>query len=168
MHDVYGGTMNQPNPSTKLALLLEITKKKLKTLEEILNITENQNTIARQDLVDHDLFSQLHEEKQLRIDKLTELDNYFQSVYTEIKPELDSHPELFRQSIKVIKQLIKDITELEMQIQLAEEKNRQLLYLKSMQQMMPLKPITVSKSTAAKRYHDQKKLHKDLGFMEKK
>ncbi len=168
MDDVYGGTMNQPNPHTKLTLLLEISKKKFKVLEEILNITENQNTIAQQNSVDHDLFSELHEEKQLRIDKRTELDNYFQSVYIEIKPALDRHPDLFRQSIKMLKQLIKQITELEMQIQLGEEKNRQLLYHKSLQQMMPPKPITVSRSTAAKRYHDQKKLHKDLGFVEKK
>ncbi len=71
----------------KLSLLLEITTKKRKLLDTILNLTCNQNCIALSELdsESRNLFMELATEKQKSIDEVYNLDTVFERTFDSIK-----------------------------------------------------------------------------------
>ena len=130
-------------------ILLDMIKKKYKILEQILNITENQQTVLSSD-PETEFFEEMKKEKQSCIEEIQTLDLQFQKAYERIRQTLQSDLTPFKDTIKQIKEYITLCSDLSIKIQTLEEKNRRLLIK---QKQIPIKS---SQAAAAALYNKQK------------
>ncbi len=141
----------------KLSLLLEITTKKRKLLDTILNMTYNQNCIALSEL-DSDsrnLFMELAKEKQGSIDEVYNLDIVFQRTFDSIKhlfsDELTSEQ---RQKFIALQHVIDEVISLDTKICELEANNSTLLEGKKLS-VQKINVPKVSKSKLLEQYNKQ-------------
>lgn len=120
----------------KLLLLLDISTKKRDTLEIILNLSENQNCVAKSSLNDESraLFMALATEKQKHIDEVYAMDTAFQRTYDAIKDgfkqDLDQET---REKLVSLQDTINDIIALDNNICSIESENNDLLEKKKLE-----------------------------------
>ena len=110
-----------------LSILTDTLKKQNDALESIYIITQRQESIAKTEPFDEDAFDETLTEKDILIARLNELDNGFVSVYERIRVELKDDVTPYKEEIAEIKELIRKITDLSMEIKALESRNRDKL-----------------------------------------
>jgi len=115
------------NVKTSIKILLDIVKKKAIMLNEIYNITINQNTVITSDNVDMSMFREMIKEKKIKIDEINNMDQEFQNIYDSIKKDILKFKDNYKDNIVELKQYIRDDINMKMKIELQEEKNKQIL-----------------------------------------
>ena len=114
--------MGETNPY--IQLLIEGLQKKKKVLDQIILKNQQQIEILSQDMVEFDAFDQNVSDKGELIKTLAVLDEGFESVYERVKVELIGNKEKYRAQIKLLQQLIKEITDKSVSIQTMEARNK--------------------------------------------
>ncbi|HBY20391.1 MAG: hypothetical protein A2Y24_06560 [Clostridiales bacterium GWE2_32_10] len=115
------------NVKVNLKILLEILQKKEILLNEIYNITINQNTVITSEKVNMVMFEEMIKEKRIRIDDINDMDEKFQNIFDNIKKDIARYKENYIEAIRELKKLINENINLKMKIELQEEKNRKVL-----------------------------------------
>ncbi|HCC06983.1 MAG TPA: hypothetical protein DEP72_02280 [Clostridiales bacterium] len=115
------------NMKTNIKILLDIVKKKAIMLNEIYNITINQNTVITSDDVDMSMFREMINEKKIKIDEINRMDQEFQNIYDSIKKDILKFKDNYKDCIVELKQYIREDINMKMKIELQEEKNKQIL-----------------------------------------
>ena len=110
-----------------LSLLEESLQKKLQVMEEIQQYNLKQQEIFQSEKVDLDGFDEAVEEKGKLIEKLTALDNGFESLYSKVKKELEGGRDKYRDQIKRLQKLVTEVTETSVSIQAQEARNKKLI-----------------------------------------
>ena len=105
-------------------VLADSLQKKQSVLKEILAITKKQEELLKTESFEEEKFLQLVNEKQRYIDKMQELDNGFEVVFNRVKAELESERERYQSQIIKIQRLIVQVTELGVNIQALEKRNK--------------------------------------------
>lgn len=108
----------------QMDLMIESLKKKKRLLEEIDGYTKKQADLLSQADLDLKSFNNIMKNKQVRIDKLIQLDEGFAALYERIKTTLKNQPEIYKEAVLTMQQLIKDTTDLGVKIQVQEERNK--------------------------------------------
>lgn len=93
----------------------------LSTASEINIMTQNQETIILHSS-EHGMLSELAQNKQEKILRLTELEHQFESIYTQYKNVIKDKQDIMR-----LQALVSNIMETKEKITKGEEKNRRLL-----------------------------------------
>lgn len=136
----------------KLKLLEEILHKKKILLNQIYNITENQEQVYKQiksnDITD--ILNGLIEEKQKIIDELKSIDNIFLSTFESFKGTLNENRKTYMEKILILQNSIKEISDIDIKIRVKEERNRRNMQLISKQE--PIKTIKASKNYILSQY----------------
>lgn len=105
-------------------ILADSLQKKQTALQEILKITKQQEELLKiGDFAEED-FLKLVNQKQRYISKMQELDNGFESIYNRVKVELEAGKEQYRSQITHIQHLIVQVTELGVDIEALEKRNK--------------------------------------------
>lgn len=115
------------NIEISLEMLIKILDNKLDLMNEIYNIVINQKTMLQSEEDCFDLLKEtgkMVKEKTLQINSL---DSDFQLKYDEISEELALKKQDYKGYIILLKDKIKDATELKLKIKLQEDKNKSLL-----------------------------------------
>lgn len=115
------------NVKVNLKILLEILQKKEILLNEIYNITINQNTVITSEKVNMVMFEEMIKEKRIRIDDINDMDEKFQNIFDNIKKDIARYKENYIEAIRELKKFINENINLKMKIELQEEKNRKVL-----------------------------------------
>lgn len=110
----------------KLNYLISLLDKKKTLLIQILNITENQELFCKQ------LYGETKEsflkdslkEKQILISKISVIDNTFITTFNSFNGDLNKNSSLFKDTLFLMKQKIKQITDLDIKIRLKENNNK--------------------------------------------
>lgn len=111
-----------------LTLLEESLQKKLQVMAEIQQYNLKQQEIFQSDNVDIDRFDEYVEEKGNLIEKLTALDNGFESLYVKVSKELgNGGREKYKDQIERLRQLVTEVTETSVTIQAQEARNKKLI-----------------------------------------
>ena len=113
--------------SNYIQVLLTTLKKQEQTLEELLQITQEQSRIADRKDFDEAMLDTSLDRKEILIAKLNEYDDGFTSVYGRIRNEVKQDPEMYQKEIQEIQRLIKQCTDLGVEIRVLEERNRDKL-----------------------------------------
>ena len=108
-----------------IQVLTDSLRKKISLLDTISQINGEQKQLAAEKRMDLELFEETVKRKSDCIDELNKLDDGFQLVYDRVKPELQGNSEKYKAEIRVLKQLISEITEKSMAVQAEEERNKQ-------------------------------------------
>lgn len=115
------------NFEVQLKVLFDILVKKKQALTQILNISENQETILLSKMESTEIsnfFVAMNEEKQGLIDEVIKSDDLFQNIFDSIKDVFEDKAKEFKTDVANLQSEIKVLIEMDTKIRLQEEKNK--------------------------------------------
>ena len=152
-----------------IAILKSSLDKKINILEQISVKNEEQKVLALADKFDIDKFDVIYEEKGKLIAELNLLDSGFQSVFDRVKDALETDKDKYKEDILTLKRLVTRITELSMEIQASEARNKELMEKSTYNLKQDVKTARATNRAAIDYYHSMAKLNVvDPQFLDKK
>lgn len=110
-----------------IGVLINTLQKQVQVLKEILEVTQQQRVIAKDKDFDEVMLEESLNKKEILIAKLNELDDGFTSVYGRVRSEVREKQELYKEELQQMQNLIKECTDLGVEIRVLEERNREKL-----------------------------------------
>ncbi len=104
--------------------LEESLGKKIRVLEEIYRISQQQAEVLAAQPVDFEVFDRYVDDKDICIEKLNKLDEGFEILYEKVEQELKINRPAYVTQIAHMQELIGQITDKSMKIQALEERNK--------------------------------------------
>ena len=148
--------------SASLDMLEDSLIKKIEVMKDIQKENEKQKEILKNsNEVDEEAFDKILDAKGNLIDELLRLDDGFQSLFDRVKAEVGENKELYKDQIRRMQELIKEITGLSASIEAEEHRNKKLAeeYFSSARQKMNYSRQT---SAAAFNYYRTMNNFKDI------
>lgn len=108
----------------QIDLMVESLEKKKFFLEEILRYTKEQATLLTEEELDLRSFNNIMKNKQIHIEKLLQLDQGFESLFERIRTTITKHPDIYKEAINRMQVLIKETTDLGVEVQVQEQRNK--------------------------------------------
>lgn len=121
-----------------LAILEDSLKQKDAVLDRLLEYSNAQEALLKEEKFSLEEFDALVDEKDALIQKLTKLDEGFEVLFARIKNQLEGNKDSYRQQIASLQQLIGRVTEKSVSIQAQEKRNKTMVesHFRSMRQEM--------------------------------
>lgn len=116
--------LNGNAKQTYIQLLVDTLVKKHEVLSELMQITENQQSIINNDSFDEDEFLKTISLKEEQINSLSELDRGFELIYDRSREELNENRKEYASQITSLKELVTAVTDLSVKLQALEKRNR--------------------------------------------
>ena len=110
-----------------IKILRDCMTRKENILNNLIDMTREQEAYLSGDEFDIDVFDGMIDAKNLMLDGLNSVDNGFENVYNRVRDELKSNPAPYADEIRDLKNCIREITSLSMQLQALEERNKNRL-----------------------------------------
>lgn len=110
-----------------LEILKDSLIKKIRILEEIVKIDDEQTTLFSNDKDNEDKIRETFDRKSALIDEINRMDAGFESVFEKVKEQLDNRKDEYKKEIKEMQELIKRITDLSMHVEAQEKRNKSLV-----------------------------------------
>lgn len=156
--------------SASLDMLEESLVKKIEVMKQIQEENEKQKELLKNpDDVDGEGFDAILDRKGELIDQLLLLDEGFQTLFDKVKKEVGDNKDKFKDQIKRMQDMIRDITSLSASIEAAEHRNKKMAedYFNAARQNMS---ISRQSSAAAFNYYQTMNNYKNIPpqFMDKK
>lgn len=142
--------MNVTNSYMKV--LEESLSKKITVLQSLIEASERQGALAEAEEFDVDAFESIMEQKDVLLEQLTELDQGFEKVYHGVEKELKKQKEQYSSDIVKMQQLIRKCTDLSVELQALEERNKQKLSAKFSMQQREIRQVKTSSKAASSYY----------------
>lgn len=108
-------------------ILVNTLQKQVEVLKNILEITKEQKALAECEDFDEILLEESLNKKEVLIVKLNELDDGFTNIYGRVRREVMEKKALYEEELTQMQSLIKECTDLGVQIKVLEERNREKL-----------------------------------------
>lgn len=138
-------------------------------LSEVTELSYQQKEIVSAENVNWDEFDQLVDKKSELIDKLNNLDDGFETVYSRISSELESDKDKYKDRIINIQNLIKEVTEKSTSLMALEERNKVLVTNSFKKARQKISQNKVSNKVASSYYRAMSKVNYiDPQLMDKK
>ena len=152
-----------------LNILITSLRKKGVILRELLGKTEEQKALLTDETFSEEKFMELTEEKTVLLDNLNQQDDGFEALYKRIAPILQEKKDFYKEEVRTMQQLIREITDLSVQVQSLETRNRAGLELFLRNKRGEIRQVKRSRSVAARYYNTMSKMNlEDPQFMDKK
>ena len=110
-----------------LTLLEESLRQKQQVMAEIQEYNLRQEELFKSGNADLDKFDEYVEEKGSLVDRLAALDVGFEQLYAKVAEELQDNRQRYAGQIKVLQQLIGEVTDTSVLIQAQEARNKALI-----------------------------------------
>ncbi len=146
---------------TYLNIMIDTLKKKERFLNESKTATLKQSTLLEQEEFDADGFDTTIDEKQKKIDELLRLDEGFMDIYDTAHAPLLPAGKDYTLEIEKAKALIKTQTDMSVELQTMEEKNRVKLSVHLSKGRQKGKDFRASSRTAAAYYKNMSNHHQE-------
>ncbi|MBR4515125.1 MAG: hypothetical protein IKO61_09600 [Lachnospiraceae bacterium] len=137
---------------TYIRILRESLERKKDYLDKILDLTKEQEKLAKAVRLDEDAFEKIIEEKDIYIDNVNEIDKGFESVYKRVRTEIQENKSVFTSELKAIQELIRVCVDKGLEIEALEERNRSSLESAIARSFKGMNQVKQSKSVANKYY----------------
>ena len=108
-----------------IGIMIESLRRKKDVLTDILKLSEEHSLLLDDPTLEPDTFEKNVNRKAALIEKLEQLDTGFESLYDKVKEELESNRDIHKEQIRQMQELIRALTELNMQIQATEARNKE-------------------------------------------
>ena len=138
--------------SNYLKVLEESLSKKLTVLQALLEASNRQGELAEEEAFDLDAFETTMDQKEELLSQLEKLDEGFESVFRKIETEVKENRELYKEEVGMLQQLIRQCTDVSVEIQATEARNKAKLSVKFVDQQKELRQIKTSNKVAATYY----------------
>lgn len=153
--------MRDSEKVTYLNIIVDTLKKKEILLNNLKALTLRQAEILDGEEFAADDFNNTIDEKQRSIDALLKLDEGFMETYDRVKEDLIASPSDYASEISQAKALIKKQTDLSVELQALEEKNKVKLSVQLTKGRQKGRDFRTSSRTAAAYYKNMSNRHQD-------
>ena len=152
-----------------LNILITSLRKKGTILRELLAKTEEQKALLTDETFSEEKFMELTEEKTVLLDNLSQQDDGFEALYKKIAPILQEKKDFYKEEVRTMQQLIREITDLSVAVQSLETRNRAGLEFFLRNKRSEIRQVKRGRSAAARYYNTMSKMNlEDPQFMDKK
>lgn len=110
-----------------IQILIQTLSRQKSVLQDILEVTKEQGKIAAGEEFDEKAFEETLTKKEGLITRLNETDDGFVSVYGRVRNEVKGNTDLYKEELKQLQSLIKECTDISVEIKVLEERNREKL-----------------------------------------
>lgn len=138
--------------NTLLSIMIDSLKRKEAVLEELFQLTREQNSILTQEPVDMDEFNGIIGRKDEQLHVLEQLDQGFEQLFQKIKEAITGKKELYQDQILQMQSLIRKISDKSVQIEAMEQANQREFQLFVSQKRNQIKNFKVSSKTVTNYY----------------
>lgn len=149
------------NINTYISVLHSSLRKKLELIKDILQLTKEQSKILNKETVDTDDFDRLISEKEVKINEVLEIDRGFQTVFGKISSVVKESPQQYRQQILEMQNYIRTITDIGIEIENLEQKNKEKFNKFLASKRHDIKDFKVSNKTAVSYYKNMSNQHRE-------
>ena len=153
---------------TYVDIMIQSLEKKIKVLEEIKKQNLLQKQLLEDDKAEADEFDATVEGKAALIEQIMQLDSGFDKLFERVKDELNNNQEAYAEKIKKMQSLIRKITDLSMEVQTQEARNKDLMTRKFVMVRERAKAVRTNTKAASQYYQNMMQLNViDPQFMDK-
>lgn len=145
--------------NTYVDIMIQSLQKKIKVLEEIRKINILQKTLLEDEGSDADEFDQTIESKATLIQQMSQLDSGFDKLFDRVKEELNVNKDAYADKIKLMQSLIRAITDLSMELQAQESRNKDLMTRKFVSIKERAKIVRTNTKAASQYYQNMMQLN---------
>lgn len=149
------------NINTYISVLHGSLRKKLELIKKLLDLTKKQNKILNEETIDIDSFDRLVSEKEVKINEVLEIDRGFQTVFNKISNIIKESPQQYRQQILEMQNFIRVITDIGVEIENLEQKNKEKFNKFLASKRSDIKDFKVSNKTAVSYYKNMSNQHRE-------
>lgn len=113
-----------------LQIMIESLEKKSVILDRLISMNEEQSKCVSGktfETIDWDTFNIIISQKEAEIDRINAMDESFQSLYDKISDQIKANYASYKEEIRRIQELIKEIEEKSIAIRAGEERNRAMI-----------------------------------------
>ncbi len=154
---------------TYLALLEDSLIKKSSILDQLIELTKEQEVIFREESINEERFHYIIDQKETLIEKLLSLDRGFEQIYQHIKDELLINKGKYQKEIQHLQELIAGITDKSVALQAAERRNKAKLDAYLATKKGEIKSFKIGNQTATSYYKNMAGQHQgEAYFFDKK
>lgn len=155
---------------TYIKILQDTLIKKDQILEELLQLTIQQENVLINKAMDYEVFEICISRKEVFINQLNQLDDGFGILYERVREELSDSKDKYKDQIIAIQQVIKDIISKSTKLQVMENKNKLSMELFLSDQKKDVRSIKMNNKMATNYYSNMsgKNLNESFFFDKKK
>ncbi len=137
----------------KINNLNYLLDRKIEILSIILNITKSQGIVFKEQEGIDSFINMSINEKQSLINELISIDEMFLNIFESFKGALNQNKNMFKEDIRQIQNKIQKIVDIDINIRLQEEKNKQLVNNNiALSSKNKVKTLKMSKEEMLKKY----------------
>lgn len=152
-----------------IAILRQSLEKKNKILDLIVEKNKEQRILFTDDTLPPERLEENIKEKGDLIDQLNQLDDGFEQVYNRVREILNKEKEAYRDEIKKMQELIREITDKSATVQAQEQRNKELAVQKFASVKKEIRKARTSTKAASQYYKSMAKTNVvDSQFLDKK
>lgn len=159
--------MELENHSTRQAyiqLLLDTLRKKTEILSQLTNLTKQQEGFISSENFNEEEFLKTISLKEEQILALEKLDVGFEQIYDSVRDELNNSKGKYMKEITALKELIVEITDMSVNLQALEKRNKTKLELIFANKRREIKNSRLSNQTVANYYKNSIKQQEAQSF----
>lgn len=138
-------------------ILKQDLTKKNHILNQIMDANQRQKDALEDPNLDPDDFDVIVEEKAKLIEQLEQLDDGFEQIYARVRDELQENGDAYKEDIKEMQALIRELTEKNAEIQTQEQRNKALMTQKFAMVKKKLREIRSSQKVVNQYYQSMMK-----------
>lgn len=154
---------------TYVDIMIQSLEKKIKVLEEIKKQNLLQKELLENDQAEADEFDATVEKKAALIEQITQLDSGFDKLFERVKEALNTDRDSYSEKIQKMQSLIRKITDLSMEVQAQEARNKDLMTRKFAFIRDTAKTVRTNTKAASQYYQNMMQLNViDPQFMDNK
>lgn len=155
--------------NTYVDIMIQSLQKKVKVLEEIKKLNLLQKELLEDDKAEADDFDKTVEDKAACIEQITQLDSGFDKLFERVRDELNVNKDAYADKIKTMQRLIRQVTDLSMELQAQEARNKDLMTRKFVSIRERAKVVRTNTKAASQYYQNMMQLNViDPQFMDNK
>ena len=157
--------MNQ----TYIDIMIQSMDRKLQVLDQIIEVNLRQKDILEDKKATIEDFDKCVEEKATLIEQMQQLDSGFEKLFERVADELKMNKEGHVDEIRIMQSHIRSITDMSMEIQAQEARNKELMIRKFTYVKESAKSFRTNSKVASQYYNNMMKLnYVDPQFMDNK
>lgn len=154
---------------TYVDIMIQSLEKKISVLEEIKKQNELQKQLLEDDKAEAEEFDATVDQKAALIEQMMQLDSGFDKLFERVKDELNHNRDAYADKIKRMQSLIRSVTDLSMEIQAQEARNKDLMTRKFVFIRETAKTVRTNTKVASQYYQNMMQLNViDPQFMDNK
>lgn len=152
---------------TYVNIMLQSLSKKEEVLSKIIDLDNKQRAALENPELTPGEFDEIVEQKSVLAEQLEQLDSGFQKLFDRMKEELNENKEKYSEQIRRMQQHIRTITDMSMEIQTQEARNKDLMMKKFADVRQQARSVRTGTQVANKYYQNMGKVnYVDPQFMD--